>query len=157
MDKLPDSLYDTFRPFPKEQVNQTAKKVHDEVFSRTDCLACGNCCKSAPPIVKQSDIKRIARFLNTSPKQFKRKYVIEDFNGELSFDRIPCTFLGEDNVCTIYEVRPDACRDYPHTRSGKFTERLRIHEKNISICPAVEEIITIMEAKLAEDLENTDN
>lgn len=156
MNSLPKSLYDKFRIYPKAQVNEIAKETHDEVFARTNCLDCGNCCKSAPPIIKKSDIKRISRFLNIPPKTIKRTYVLEDFNGELSFDRIPCPFLGEDNVCSIYEARPDACRDYPHTRSGKFTDRLKIHEKNIEICPAVEEIIHNMEDKLKEDIKNKD-
>ncbi len=27
----------------------------------------------------------------------------------------PCPFLGDDNYCSVYEARPKACREYPHT------------------------------------------
>ena len=119
--------------------------IHEEVFEHTDCLACGNCCKSAPPIVTQKDIKRIAQSINLSPKAFERNYVIEDVDGTKSFHRVPCPFLeDETNICTIYEVRPFACRDYPHT-SHQFIQRRHLHEENLKICPAVEEIFVKLE------------
>jgi len=135
----------------KKEIDTLAKQVHGEVFKRTDCLSCGNCCKSAPPIVTKFDIKRIASFLGESPKTIQRKYVIRDVDGESSFDTIPCRFLGEDNYCSIYEARPEACRDYPHTESGQFTARRKLHSINKEICPAVDEILTIMERKIKED------
>lgn len=144
-------LFDTLREQPIESLDSFVRKAHDEVFAKTDCLACGNCCKSAPPIVTQKDIKRIAKFLKTTPKQIFRNHVIQDFNGEMSFDSVPCSFLGEDNRCSIYEARPFACRDYPHTDRGGFMKRKRIHLENVKICPAVEEIFEIITKRVEED------
>lgn len=135
---------------PKEQLNELASKIDAEVFAKTDCLECGNCCKSAPPIVTKKDIKRIAKFLKSTPKQIERQYVIKDINGEMSFDRIPCNFLGKDNYCSIYEARPTACRDFPHINSGNFNGRRKLHSTNSNICPAVSEILDIMEQKLSQ-------
>lgn len=144
-------LFNKLREQPVEELDLFVRKTHNEVFAKTDCLACGNCCKSAPPIVTQKDIKRIAKFLGTTPKQVLRNHVIHDFNGEMSFDSVPCGFLGEDNKCSIYEARPFACRDYPHTNSGGFMKRKRLHLENVEICPAVEEIFEIISKKIEED------
>lgn len=133
------------------ELNTLVKNAHKQVFAKTNCLDCGNCCKSAPPLVTKSDIKRISSFLGLSPKNFKRTYVLEDFDGSQSFDSIPCRFLGEDNVCSIYEVRPNACRSYPHTDDGDFIKRISLHEKNATICPAVSEILEIMDATISKN------
>jgi len=141
-------VFNKTKDLSKEKLDKLAKQIDHEVFEKTDCLACGNCCKSAPPIITNQDIKRIARFLKVSPKQVFRQYVIQDFNGEMSFDQVPCNFLGEDNYCSIYEARPNACRDYPHVHSGNFNARRKLHSKNAKICPAVEEILQKIEMKL---------
>jgi hypothetical protein len=46
-------------------------------------------------------------------------------------------FLSGDNRCTIYEVRPAACREYPHTDKEGFTSRTMLHANNAKECPAV--------------------
>lgn len=145
-----ENFFERAKKVSKTDLEQISKETHDQVFKRTDCLSCGNCCKSAPPIVTPADIKRIAKFIGSSPKQVLRDFTIQDFNGEMSFDQVPCRFLGKDNYCSIYEARPEACRDYPHTRSNQFMRRKNLHMKNVEICPAVEEILVIMENKIKE-------
>ncbi len=132
-----------------KELDLLAQELDQKVFAKTDCLSCANCCKSAPPIVSKKDIKRIAKFLKTTPKQIERQYVIEDFSGEMSFKSIPCQFLDEQNYCTIYEARPSACRDFPHVHSGNFKGRKKLHSTNSLICPAVEEILDLMVKKLS--------
>lgn len=56
----------------------------------------------------------------------------------------PCTFLMNDNKCFIYDVRPQACREYPHTDRKRFVQILDLTEKNALICPAVAEITSKM-------------
>ncbi len=99
------------------------KAIHNEVFSKINCLDCGNYCKTTPPIYTKKDVKRIARHIGITPKTFIRKYTIEDIGGELTGIKVPCHFLNEDNTCSIYEVRPEACRRYPHTDEKEFAER----------------------------------
>ena len=134
----------------RKELNTLVSTIHDQVFERTNCLDCAACCKSAPPLVTSSDIKRIAKFLGLTPKKFKRNYTIQDVDGSQSFDSIPCKFLQEDNACSIYEVRPNACRSYPHTNDGDFLKRLNLHEINAKICPATEEILQLMNDKISK-------
>jgi Fe-S-cluster containining protein len=130
------------------EIDEIAKRVDRDVFQDIDCLACGNCCKSAPPLITKEDINRISKELSISSKKFIRKYVLEDYNGEMSFMSIPCVFLEDDNRCKIYKVRPAACRDYPHISSGRFLARAKMHTQNEKICPGVEKILEIMEKKI---------
>ena len=129
----------------KKKVDGIAAELHDQVFGEVDCLACANCCKTTPALVERSDVKRIAKHLKIPPKTFIRKYLIEDINGELMIARVPCTFLNEDNTCRIYEVRPNACREYPHTNQIGFHRRAKLNAKNTIVCPATYAIVTKMQ------------
>ena len=62
-------------------------------------------------------------------------------NDDFVFSKMPCVFLEEDNTCKIYEDRPRACREYPHTDQRKIHQVLDITLKNMSTCPAVFEIV----------------
>jgi len=119
---------------------QNAENIHQKVFSEMDCLQCANCCKSIPPIISKRDSKRIAKHLGMRPSEFDNTYVRIDEDGDRVFNQSPCFFLQEDNKCSIYEVRPAACRAYPHSGSFDFFSHIRLHKKNFSHCPALFEI-----------------
>jgi len=130
------------RNIPKNSnTDNVTADLHDKVFQKVDCLKCANCCKTTPALVTRPDAKRIAKHLSIPPKTFIRKYLLEDVNGELMIARVPCTFLNEDNTCRIYEVRPQACREYPHTNQSGFSRRAKMNANNTIVCPAVFEIV----------------
>ena len=133
------------------KVSEMAHSFHKEVFEEVDCLKCANCCKTTPPIYTNKDVKRIAAFLGTTPKQFKRKYTIEDVNGELVGIKVPCSFLLADNMCSIYEVRPFACRTYPHTDDPAFAERPELNHNNTMVCPAAYLIVERLRSAVITD------
>ena len=60
---------------------------------------------------------------------------------------LPCPFFGADNRCTIYEVRPADCVEYPHTDKEGFTFRTHGHANNALVCPAVFYIVEQMRMK----------
>lgn len=115
--------------------------LHDEVFAQTDCLACANCCKTTSPIFTDHDIDRIAKSLRMKPSQFVDEYLHLDEDGDYVLNVAPCPFLGYDNYCLIYEDRPRACREYPHTNRKRFHQLLKLTEKNAEICPATFRIV----------------
>ena len=96
--------------------------LHDKVFECTDCLKCANCCITTGPLFTDKDIIRIAKYLRIKPSEFTEKYLRIDEDMDYVLQSVPCSFLGEDNYCSIYEVRPKACREYPHT------DRIKQHQ-----------------------------
>ncbi len=41
----------------------------------------------------------------------------------------------------IYDVRPKACREFPHTDRKKFHQIADLTLKNVAICPAAYNIV----------------
>ena len=122
--------------------------IHDDVFACTDCLKCANCCTTTGPLFTDKDISRIAKYLRIKPSEFVDRYLRIDEDNDYVLQSVPCTFLGEDNCCSIYAVRPKACREYPHTDRIKQYQLLKLTEKNVDVCPAVFEIVEKLKQKL---------
>lgn len=123
--------------------------LHKKSFRDIHCLICANCCKTTPAIVTKEDINRISKEVNMSAKNFFKTYVLEDINGELSFKTVPCVFLKDNNECAIYDVRPKACREFPHIDDIAFYKRPLLNAKNVYVCPAVQNALDILQ-KLIE-------
>ena len=100
--------------------------MHEEVFECTDCLKCANCCTTTGPLFTDKDISRIAKHLRIKPFAFTQQYLRIDDDRDYVLKSVPCTFLEEDNYCSIYEVRPKACREYPHTDRKKQNQLLNL-------------------------------
>ena len=124
---------------PKE-LDKKIHALHNEVFACTDCLECANCCKTTGPLLTPKDVGRLAKHLKIKAADFEAQYLRIDEDGDFVFKTMPCPFLGEDNYCSVYEHRPKACREYPHTDRIKQFQILEITRKNITVCPAVYEI-----------------
>ncbi len=124
--------------------------LHDEVFKYTNCLECANCCKTTGPLFTDKDISRIAKHLRIKPLRFTERYLRIDEDIDYVLQTIPCTFLREDNYCSIYEVRPKACREFPHTDRIKQYQILKLTERNIEVCPAVYDIVEKVKKELVK-------
>ena len=124
--------------------------LHDEVFACTDCLKCANCCTTTGPLFTDRDISRIANYLRIKPSEFTEKYLTIDEDGDYVLKSVPCAFLGEDNDCSVYEVRPKACREFPHTDRIKQHQLLKLTEKNVEVCPAVYDIVEKLKMELVK-------
>jgi len=133
---------------PPKNLDQIMQELHHEEFQRTDCLECANCCKTTGPLFTDKDIERIAKHLRLKPQQFIESYLQVDEDGDHILQQVPCTFLGSDNYCSIYEVRPKACREYPHTNRKKFQQISNLTLNNVAICPAAFNIVEAMKARL---------
>lgn len=112
-----------------------------------DCLDCANCCKTTSPIVIDRDIDRLAKRLKMKPSQVVDQYLRLDEDGDYVFTQAPCPFLLPDNCCMVYEDRPRACREYPHTDRKRFHQVLNLTYKNTLVCPAVLEVVEGLKEK----------
>ena len=119
------------------KVDELVHPLHQEIMDKTDCLQCANCCKSISPILYDKDIERLSRHLQMKPSEFTGKYLDIDEENDYVFKETPCPFLLPDNYCMVYESRPKACREYPHTDRSKFRQILSLSLKNTYVCPIV--------------------
>lgn len=133
------------RKKPPSNLDQQFEWAHEQIFSETDCLECANCCKTTSPMLFEKDIERLSKHLKMKPGKFIEQYLYLDTDGIYAFKQTPCPFLGGDNICGVYEYRPKACREYPHTNMRKMHTLLSLAEKNLSICPAVAQILQRIE------------
>lgn len=134
---------------PPKDLDQLSASLHEEVFEEIDCLDCANCCKTTSPIFRDKDIERLSGFLRIRPSELVEKYLQLDADGHYVLHTAPCPFLGTDNYCSVYEARPLACREYPHTNRKNFHQILNLTLKNTEICPATLEIVLRMEKALS--------
>jgi hypothetical protein len=123
------------------KVDAAFHTLHHEVFEQVDCLACANCCKTTSPIFYQNDIERVAKSLRMKPGDFIEKYLMIDEDRDYVLKSSPCPFLDGDNYCTVYEDRPKACREYPHTDRKKMVQIMELTFRNTMVCPAVFEMV----------------
>lgn len=121
---------------PPKNLDKLVKEVHTEVFEEIDCTACANCCKTLGPLFTEADITRIAKYLKMRLPVFEEMYLQVDEDKDKVFKFMPCPFLGGDNLCSIYDIRPKACREFPHTDRKKIYQINHLTMKNTLTCPA---------------------
>jgi Fe-S-cluster containining protein len=123
-----------------KQLDNFATTIHEKVFQNIDCLDCAGCCSGLPPIINKTDASRIAKKIGLSVANFEADYLTLDEDNDRVMKQTPCPFLLEDKKCSIYEFRPKACREYPHTGVG-FSKNLAYHATNATYCPATFHIL----------------
>lgn len=126
---------------PPKKLDQIVEEIHEAVFEETDCLHCGNCCRTTGPLLLPKDIETLAAHLKMKPGKFMEMYLRVDEDNDTIFKSMPCPFLGEDNYCSVYEYRPKACREFPHTNRKKIYQINHLTIQNVAICPAALEVV----------------
>lgn len=122
-----------------EDLNKTIDALNDEVFEEINCLDCGNCCKTFNITLTKEDCKRISQFLGKDIFSVVEYTITPE--EEVLIETLPCPFLGKDNACTIYEVRPEVCQDFPYFKGKNIRQRPYQYSHNTEICPATYHIL----------------
>lgn len=123
--------------------------VHEETFNKVDCLSCANCCKTTGPLFTEKDKERIAKHLKMKILDFENQFLRMDEDDDWVLQSTPCFFLDpNNNKCNIYDVRPKACREYPHTDRKKIYQINHLMLKNTLICPAAYVFVEKMRSRL---------
>lgn len=110
-------------------------RFHKEAYAKIDCGQCANCCKMMAPTYTKADIKRISEHVGMTEQEYWNKYLEKDKEGDILHKNTPCHFLDDNNRCTIYEIRPADCREFPHTQKKDFLYQKEIHMQNLEYCP----------------------
>ncbi|MFV0521254.1 MAG: YkgJ family cysteine cluster protein [Mangrovibacterium sp.] len=135
-----DALFQKLRKKKTKNLDDIVHRLHNEAFDEFDCLDCANCCKGISPIVIDKDMERLAKAERMKSADFIEKYLYRDEDYDYVFKQTPCPFLSADNYCFVYDNRPRACREYPHTDRARIFQILKLTQKNCEICPVVFEI-----------------
>ncbi len=125
---------------PKD-LDQRFSAAHQKEFAQRDCLNCANCCKTTSPIFRQPDIRRMAKALRMKESQLVDRYLKLDEDDDYVLKTSPCFNLLDDNTCAVYDDRPLACREYPHTDRKNMYQIMDLTAQNTLICPAVASIV----------------
>ncbi len=124
-----------------EKMDLIIQDLHENAVSNIDCLTCANCCRTLGPRITDKDLERMAKALRLKSAELIARYLRVDEDGDMVFKSMPCPFLGMDNYCAIYEYRPKACREYPHTDRKRFYQIFTLSIKNAETCPIVFEVL----------------
>ena len=115
--------------------------ISQQVYQRHDCLSCAACCKNYSPRFKAPDLKKIGKYLGMKETELMDLYLYRDEDGDYVMKTTPCAFLGPDNRCGIYEVRPSDCRRFPYIDEDVFLKRKELTLKNLSFCPIAQDML----------------
>lgn len=128
------------RAEPRKVIRQLPA-LHEEAFAKINCLDCAACCRNYSPRFKTPDIKRISKHLKLKESVFIDTYLRLDEDGDYVIKNTPCAFLGDDNRCSIYEVRPSDCQRFPYTDEDVIIRRQALTLKNATFCPIVVHVL----------------
>jgi Fe-S-cluster containining protein len=149
-DKNPENkkFFEKLKKKPPKNLDYIMQNLHDDEFRKTNCLECANCCKTTGPLFTTADIERISKHFRQKPQQFIEQYLRVDEDNDYVLQSVPCVFLDNENYCLIYDVRPKACREFPHTDRKKFQQISNLTLKNVAICPAAYNIVEEMKKRI---------
>lgn len=143
-----NNFYHRLSKLKTKDLDQRFHALHDEVFSEVDCLTCANCCKTTGPRFLRTDINRISKYLGMKAAQFETDFLERDEADDWVLQKTPCHFLEENNECSIYDIRPKACQEFPHTDRIKINQILDLTRQNNDVCPAVSEMTERLKTQL---------
>lgn len=136
-----------------EDMPLLVKAADREVWETVNCMKCANCCKTMTPTYTKADIGRIAAHLRMTARQFTDKWLKkEEDTGDWVNQSQPCQFL-IDNKCSIYEVRPKDCAEFPHHNKKPFDAYNDTFSNNVDKCPATYLLVSKLKAKVEAEYE----
>jgi len=142
------------------EIAEFAAVAEKKAWKKIDCLDCGNCCRKMTPTFQAADITRIAKHLGMTEAAFKKKWIKREeaeedgTPGDLVNISQPCQFLNlEDNKCSIYEVRPADCAEFPHFAKKDFEDQNETYMQNLKFCPVTYEFVKKVKQQVEDEYE----
>ncbi|MBU0757373.1 MAG: YkgJ family cysteine cluster protein [Nanoarchaeota archaeon] len=142
-----------FRKFLKsdELDEERFQKIVREITEKIDCKNCANCCKALNHVLNEDDIERISKHLDVTKEDFVSKYTLKNKDNEIHIRQMPCVFLAE-NKCSKYDIRPEACKEYPNLLGKDVTERCLAFFNNAEMCQIAYNVLENAKAEFLEDI-----
>lgn len=116
------------------------RRFGEDIEAQIDCTKCANCCRVSEVGITDRDVEKLAKFLGMSREEFLRDSTQRDEQGDLILRKTEagCVFL-KDNLCTVYEARPQNCANFPHLvrGTGSIASRMWQFVDRAEYCPIV--------------------
>lgn len=139
----------------KPGILKQAAAANDAAFSEVACLDCANCCKKMTPTYSRKDVNRISAHFGMTYQQFFDKWLkVEDGSKDIINKSTPCQFLGKGNKCSIYDIRPLDCAEFPHfvRKDFRYQVREKVFHQNVTYCPATLVFVEKLKESIEADL-----
>lgn len=133
--------------FADKNLDARVHRINEKVEAAIDCTKCGNCCNTLIIDVSAEEIWKCSRTMQLSESAFREKYVEESQQGRCFINRIPCHFFA-DRKCTIYDLRFEDCREFPHLHKKDFLKRLPGTLLHYTRCPIIYHTIEELKSEL---------
>lgn len=117
------------------RLNRVAAQLAREAAAQINCTDCGACCRENIVPLTDEDIDRLAGGVRLPVLDFRRRHVKSFDTDPQAMDAHPCEFL-DGRRCSVYESRPQACRDYPYL-DGDVRSRMIMILERAGTCPIV--------------------
>ncbi len=131
-------------------VERRFKAIAQDTEEAIDCTACANCCRVATTQVTERDVERLARHFRMSVPAFLAEFTVESAEEGriLKRNENGCVFL-DGNLCSVYEVRPNTCENFPHLvkGSGSILSRMWHMADRAVYCPIVFNTLEVFKAE----------
>jgi Fe-S-cluster containining protein len=132
--------------FDDERLMSVVRDLADRIAAQIDCTQCANCCRTISPCLEDSDVARLALALGMTVPEVQDTYLQLEEEGGTWRLPAPCPLL-KGNLCSVYDARPDECREYPHLHND-FRAASISRINNTFICPIVFNVVQEMKAAL---------
>ncbi len=118
---------------------QQMQQVLSTIMAAIDCRTCGRCCRHMGPTLSDADQQRLAEAWHIDIAELRQRWLRPmwpDAPAALQTWLLPdpCP-LHDGLLCTIYEVRPQVCRDFPEHVGETPAARLQSWIESARICP----------------------
>lgn len=96
-----DAFLKRLKRRPPRDLDEVVHRLHEQVFAKTDCLSCANCCKTTGPLWTERDKERVAKRLRLKTADFESSYLRLDEDGDWVLKQLPCPFGGRQRLLDL--------------------------------------------------------
>jgi uncharacterized protein len=120
-----------------EKMDKIVHEIYKNVISQIDCTECANCCIELRTSLYKEELEKILNSLQLDFHNFVSQHAdLDSEEDKYNLKNTPCYFLN-DKKCSVYKLRPEECKTYPHLDKDRFVFRLFGVVDNYAICPIV--------------------
>lgn len=110
-------------------VNQEVKDVNEAIFNILSYYTCppdchAFCCKQYPIDLKDKEYNKLKRL---SSEKISKSKTVKNSRSKVHQLDAPCSFLGTDELCTAYKIRPERCRTYPFRQPYVYSPYMEVY------------------------------